>query len=95
MNLIPAAGSLNQLNAKKGRTRDDPRSAFEAIKLSNAWFLERKRTPILKIRVRIWSECGDLNSGPLGPEPSALPSALHPVLFDSFDIILFADGVVK
>ena len=26
-----------------------------------------------------WSECGDLNSGPLGPEPSALPAALHPV----------------
>ena len=27
----------------------------------------------------IWSEWGDLNSRPLGPEPSALPSALHPV----------------
>lgn len=26
-----------------------------------------------------WSECGDLNPGPLGPEPSALPTALHPV----------------
>ena len=28
--------------------------------------------------LRRWSECGDLNPGPLGPEPSALPSALHP-----------------
>ncbi len=25
-----------------------------------------------------WSECRDLNPGPLGPEPSTLPSALHP-----------------
>ena len=26
----------------------------------------------------IWSEWGDLNSRPLGPEPSALPTALYP-----------------
>ena len=42
----------------------------------------------------LWSECGDLNSGPLGPEPSALPSALHPV-FDSFAIILSVCSIVK
>ena len=29
--------------------------------------------------VFIWSEWGDLNPRPLGPEPSALPAALHPV----------------
>lgn len=29
--------------------------------------------------VFIWSEWGDLNPRPLGPEPSALPTALHPV----------------
>ena len=28
--------------------------------------------------VFIWSEWGDLNPRPLGPEPSALPTALHP-----------------
>ena len=32
-----------------------------------------------------WSEWGDLNSRPLGPEPSALPAALHP---ESFLIIM-------
>ena len=40
----------------------------------------------------IWSECGDLNPGPLGPEPSALPTALHPV---SLSIIRFFPTAVK
>ena len=40
----------------------------------------------------LWSECGDLNPGPLGPEPSALPTALHPV---SPSIIRFFGPNVK
>ena len=52
-----------------------------------------KKNPDHKIQV-LWSECGDLNSGPLGPEPSALPSALHPV-FDSFVIIMKENRLVK
>ena len=32
-----------------------------------------------------WSEWGDLNSRPLGPEPSALPSALHPEMLDYYN----------
>ena len=43
---------------------------------------ERRRTKAEAIWLQpsfFWSECGDLNSGPLGPEPSALPAALHPV----------------
>ena len=45
----------------------------------------------------LWSECGDLNSGPLGPEPSALPSALHPEMSfpDSFYIIRSKAANVK
>ena len=38
--------------------------------------------------VFIWSEWGDLNPRPLGPEPSALPAALHPVS----PPIIFPDG---
>ena len=40
-----------------------------------------------------WSEWGDLNSRPLGPEPSALPTALHPEI--SFIIIIRQTGIVK
>ena len=41
-----------------------------------------------------------MNPGPLGPEPSALPSALHPViesrlLSDSFYIIMTPAALVK
>ena len=38
-----------------------------------------KEPEIIDFELFLWSECGDLNSGPLGPEPSALPAALHPV----------------
>ena len=31
-----------------------------------------------------WSECGDLNPGHLGPEPSALPICATPRFCDSF-----------
>ena len=69
----------------------------------------RKRNKAKRIRVSItqiryehskWSECGDLNPGPLGPEPSALPSALHPeteyrLLSDSFCIIMIPTVLVK
>ena len=36
----------------------------------------------IQITVLIWSEWRDLNPRPLGPEPSALPSALHPEVFN-------------
>ena len=36
-------------------------------------------THCIKTGVQLWSEWGDLNPRPLGPEPSALPAALHPV----------------
>ena len=41
--------------------------------------IEKVHRNSIKITVDLWSECGDLNPGPLGPEPSALPTALHPV----------------
>ena len=47
----------------------------------------------IKIGVRLWSEWGDLNSRPLGPEPSALPTALHPEII--FAIIISEVGIVK
>ena len=55
---------------------------------------QRKKKKPAKAGFSFWSECGDLNSGPLGPEPSALPSALHPV-FDSFVIIMKEILLVK
>ena len=51
-----------------------------------------KKPDLLKNQAFLWSECGDLNSGPLGPEPSALPAALHP---ESFIIIVAGSGFVK
>ena len=39
--------------------------------------LATKKTPSLSWR-SFWSEWRDLNPRPLGPEPSALPTALHP-----------------
>ena len=55
-----------------------------------------KKSPqaICSLRRR-WSECGDLNPGPHGPEPCALPSALHPVMEDSFCIIMIPALLVK
>ena len=35
-------------------------------------------THCIRITVLSWSEWRDLNPRPLGPEPSALPTALHP-----------------
>ena len=40
----------------------------------------------------IWSEWRDLNPRPHGPEPCALPAALHP---DSYPIIIFLFRAVK
>ena len=40
--------------------------------------IKQKRLKTSVSSLKCWSECGDLNPGPLGPEPSALPSALHP-----------------
>ena len=51
-----------------------------------------KRLKLKSLSLKSWSECGDLNSGPLGPEPSALPAALHP---ESFIIIVAGSGFVK
>ena len=34
--------------------------------------------PLRFLGFLFWSEWGDLNPRPLGPEPSALPAALHP-----------------
>ena len=42
---------------------------------------KQKRAETQSFLLNLWSECGDLNSGPLGPEPSALPAALHPGAF--------------
>ena len=53
---------------------------------------KRKRLKLQSLSLKYWSECGDLNSGPLGPEPSALPAALHP---ESFIIIVAESGFVK
>ena len=52
--------------------------------LANRSFYKKKLdtnqdTHCIKIGVQLWSEWGDLNPRPLGPEPSALPAALHPV----------------
>ena len=65
--------------------------------LANRGFCKKKLdthfdTHCIKTGVQLWSECGDLNPGPLGPEPSALPTALHPV---SPSIIRFFDPNVK
>ena len=49
--------------------------------------------------LRRWSECGDLNPGPHGPEPCALPSALHPEMLRvsprSFYSIMTLPALVK
>lgn len=42
-----------------------------------------------------WSEWRDLNSRPLGPEPSTLPTALHPDALSSFTIIVAFQIKVK
>ena len=52
--------------------------------LANRGFCKKKLdtrfdTHCIKTGVQLWSEWGDLNPRPLGPEPSALPAALHPV----------------
>ena len=54
---------------------------------------EKERKYRINTCVPIWSEWGDLNSRPLGPEPSALPTALHPEI--SFIIIIRQCGIVK
>ena len=41
----------------------------------------------------LWSEWGDLNPRPLGPEPSALPAALHPVFHSLLIIWIFLPDV--
>ena len=51
--------------------------------LANRSFYKKKLdtnqdTHCIKIGVQLWSEWRDLNSRPLGPEPSTLPTALHP-----------------
>ena len=40
--------------------------------------IEKCHRNSIKITVALWSEWRDLNSRPHGPEPCALPSALHP-----------------
>ena len=61
--------------------------------LANRGFYKKKLdtrfdTYCIKTGVQLWSEWGDLNPRPLGPEPSALPAALHPVS----PPIIFPDG---
>ena len=51
-----------------------------------------RRFSAVRNALRRWSEWGDLNSRPLGPEPSALPAALHP---ESFSIIMIHVQIVK
>ena len=51
--------------------------------LANRGFCKKKldthfNTHCIKTGVQLWSEWRDLNPRPLGPEPSALPAALHP-----------------
>ena len=41
--------------------------------------VEKVNRNSIKITVDLWSEWRDSNPRPLGPEPSALPTALHPV----------------
>lgn len=41
--------------------------------------VEKVHRNSIKITVDLWSEWRDSNPRPLGPEPSALPTALHPV----------------
>ena len=60
-----------------------------------SYFLQKEKERKYRINtcVPIWSEWGDLNSRPLGPEPSALPTALHPEII--FAIIISEVGIVK
>ena len=56
------------------------RSSFKSLKT-----LKSKSSSIHKKKVWIfifWSEWRDLNPRPLGPEPSALPTALHPEILN-------------
>ena len=39
---------------------------------------DKKRKPVKRQAFFFWSEWRDLNPRPLGPEPSTLPTALHP-----------------
>ena len=57
------------------------------------WRKEKERKYSINTCVPTWSEWGDLNSRPLGPEPSALPTALHPEII--FAIIISEVGIVK
>ena len=46
--------------------------------VSSLLWIAKKEIPKW-VSLFLWSERGDLNSRPLGPEPSALPTALLPV----------------
>ena len=88
----------NRLRGDHFRTTVEPVIVKRYRKtLVNRGFYKKKLdtrfdTHCIKTGVQLWSECGDLNPGPLGPEPSALPTALHPV---SPSIIRFFGPNVK
>ena len=73
---------IGDLNPQKVSGGSEPGVAFaesRATKLTmdDVSFNKKRRRERLK-SATTWSEWGDLNSRPLGPEPSALPTALHP-----------------
>ncbi len=51
---------------------------FKKINLLTTNKNSRKPQKPLHIRPLSWSECRDLNPGPLGPEPSAIPNFATP-----------------
>ena len=55
-----------------------PAGAFDFDSSLPTHFAAKKTEGSHEPPVFWWSEWGDLNSRPLGPEPSALPAALHP-----------------
>ena len=54
---------------------------LENGKLQNHWKYKEIPRTIAALGIVIWSEWRDLNPRPHGPEPCALPAALHPEIY--------------
>ena len=66
---------------------------FERLKIPwNQRIVDKKETADIAIDICcffIWSEWRDSNPWPLGPEPSTLPSALHPAFSSAFKLYYY------